>query len=74
MWILGLKGLNHYKLILPAKRALLATCYKVGQDEKWTRLIFTHLYRTSLVYKGFIIWTKQNLFFPDKSSDPEWAS
>ena len=35
---------------------------EVNKSEKITRLIFSHLDRTSLVNKGFIIWLKREHF------------
>ena len=38
----------------------------IKMQEKKTRPTFSHIHRTSLVFKGFIIWPKRELFHAKK--------
>ena len=58
---------------------VLFACFKTEtgsrsiNTQKRTRPISSHLDRTSLVNKGFIIWNKNSSFLGDTSSNPERA-
>ena len=43
------------------------SCFQVNKNaRKKTRPTFSHIHRTSLVFKGFIIWPKRELFHAKK--------
>ena len=44
-----------------------------GNKKRTMRSLFSHLDKTSLVNKGFIIWQKLSLLSRDKTGDPERA-
>ena len=43
------------------------------RTQKRMKLISSHLYQTSLVNKGFIIWLSGKFFLRDAGDSPEWA-